>query len=370
MPKTGSGSPVTAVSSGKPTPALNKNERNRRLLPVMTITTLLSLTFVSACGIRLETSIPSELTPDSNEIARQAIVNDFELVLQNSETASAGNPAEVKAELEVITEHAEIRSAAFGGPYESGLPAPDSDLIEQEPSSNTLLTAPGTVESTANKLLESAARARTSLEIPQDSGLARIIASAAIGQVIEALDIERVSGVDVSWPQALTPIPWTTEAPVLSDEVFSALISSQDYAGYAYEVAAAMGAPEKRDSLLKIAKTHRAEAESLAVSAAVAGTSNDPRRTAYSLPLTLDADNHVPSTKELKRMLRDIELSLAQQYLDTLPLVSPVDRALLFDAALESSRAARDRGADLSVPFPLITDSEQINATTFVGTSD
>lgn len=332
---------------------------------VITITTCVIFSLVSGCGVRLETAAPTELVPNNNELARQALVNDFELVLQNVPAPAEVESTDVAEVLDVISRQATARSAALGGVYVSGLPSstepPTSadDPISASPSTGT---AAGTVESTVAKLLESSARARTSLELPDDPELARVIASSAIGQVLEAHDLAKAAEASADWPDALLPTQWTNEAPVLSDDAFHSLIVSEDFAGYAYEVAAAMGEPDKRNPLLSVAQRHRDRAELLAQMAALSETPNDPRRAAYELPLDLTADKHVATAKELRGVLRSIEEGLASQYLQLVTQVSAHDRALIFDAALQSARDARARGVTFDEAFPLIADGDQIAA--------
>lgn len=360
----------------------------------MTITTLSALIALTGCGVRLETSPPKELVPTQNEIARQALVNDLVLVQHEISNALASEDAKkVVKSLNAARENSTARETALGGVYISGLPESASSVpqqgVQQEGTSGSpeasldstetgssdagsgesepLPPAPGSgSESSADtviaRLLDSSARVRTSLEIPDDPKLARLFTSVAIGQVLEANSLSKAAGVDLTMPPALTAEPWSSTSPDLDSETLLALISSEDYAGYAFEVAAAMGAPEDRAKMVSFAREHRQNAENLARVAEVTGKPSDPRKIAYALPLTLDSEKYKATAKELSKLLRSIELELAQDYLTLVEQVSATDRAFLFDMSLETAQRARSVGAKLDAAFPLMELPELIQA--------
>lgn len=123
-----------------------------------------------------------------------------------------------------------------------------------------------------------------------------------------------------------------------------------------------MGDPADRAKTLALARVHRKNAESLARVAEVAGEPTDPRKTAYALPLTLDSEKYKATAKELSKLLRSIELELAQDYLALVEQVPATDRAFIFDMTLESAQRARSVGAKLDAVFPLIELPELVQA--------
>lgn len=344
---------------------------------VMTITATALLIAVGGCGIRLETATPKELDLTPNESARQAMVNDLQLLSMDLMTALESEPSKKTTKsLNSIAKDATARETALGGVYESGLPEADGDDPDvaqpttetQDPEPNGSTTdsteaAPSDpVQATISRLLDSSARVRASLDIPEDTGLARVLASVAIGQVLEARSLAKVSALDATYPESLLAQEWTADAPKLDDDTLLALIASEDYAGYAFEVAAAMGESDVRQSKLSIARVHRAEAAALAKFAGVTDTANDPRRSAYKLPLELDADKYIATADELSAMLQNIETSLAEDYFVLIDTVEPTERALVFDKALARSITAKDLGAKLNTTFPLVQSPEGVTA--------
>lgn len=362
MPNNGGNSPLAARSSEIATRRARSWSVQPIIRSVTTITTVAALGLVSACGIRLETTPPAELVPSSDEIARQALVTDLALIEALATESISLEPVEAtKKTLNKVLDATTGRSEALGGVYESGLP--QTEVLDEEAS----LPAPGetgveaSALSTATKLYESAARIRTSLDLAQDGNLARITASVGIAHALEAQSLAKSAGQKISKPEALTPTPWDATSPQLTEDQYIALIRSEDFAGYAYEVSAAMSEPDGRASMLSAARTHRAQANTLAILAEVAGTPKDPRLVAYELPFELSADTHVAPAQDIKKFLREVESTLATDYLDLIVESEPTERALYFDAALKAANLARLRGANVYELFPFVEDAQSIS---------
>lgn len=333
---------------------------------VTTITAVAVVIGAGGCSIRLETATPSELVPTTNELARQAMVNDLELL--NADVAGAlalGQSKKTTKVLDTVQERTTAREEAIGGIYVSGLPDVGGEIATTEPDPEltpTGVSGEEQLQATITRLLDSSARVRSSLDIAEDTGLARALASIAIGQTIEARSLAKTVGAEVTMPQSLTAQTWTSDAPNLDESTLLALAASEDYAGYAFEVAAAMSSTDSRAQKLTLARSHRDAAEELVILAGVNGTSQDPRRSAYALPLELDADKYVATPEELTALLQSLETSLAQDYFTLIGDVEPTERALLFDKALARALDAKTLAAKLDAKFPLMENPQDISA--------
>ncbi len=355
-----------AAAEYRPLPGTAATERvsGRVHRFVTTITAGMLVFLLAACGIRLETTPPSEPIPDENEITRQAIVNDLALIQQHAALSAADVSDEALSELlSSIEQTAVARQDALGGTYVSGLPdAGDPTASAQDTDASLPIVTEADPASTAARLIESAARVRSSLDIAEDPHLARAVAALGVSHALEAQQLMKLAEVEIADPEALLPGEWTTSEPVLSDEQFVALVAAEDYAGYVYEVSAAMREPKSRTRLLSYAKLHRDQAQLLAEMAGVSQTANDPRRIAYALPFQLSAKEPVATNKEIATITRSVEKDLAADYLTLVASVAPADRALLYDAALASARRAQTLGASFDELFPLITGGDAIHA--------
>ncbi len=345
--------------------AVDAERGNHPLRRVVTTITAGVLVFsLAACGVRLETTPPSEPAPDENEITRQAIVNDLALIQQHAALSAVDvSDDELSELLSSIEQLAVARQDALGGTYVSGLPdAGDPTAGVPDPATSVPVVAEADPASTASRLIESAARVRSSLDIAADPQLARAVAALGISHALEAQQLMRLADVEIADPEALLPAQWTASEPVLSDEQFVALVAAEDYAGYVYEVSAAMREPKSRTRLLSYAALHRDQAQLLAEMSGIDQSANDPRRPAYKLPFQLSAEEPVATNREITDLTRSLEKDLAADYLTLIAAVAPSDRALLYDAALAAARRALTLGAAFDELFPLITGGDAIHA--------
>lgn len=322
----------------------------RRLVTTITACALVAVT--SACGVRLEVAPPSELEPTRDEIARQAVVLELDTVQRFSDAAMANQSTELVKTLETISEGSALRASKFGGTYVSGLPADVSSPSDSDTSEPIENVSPDEV---SVQLLESAQRLRSTMNMPQDPQLARLLASIAIAHVGYARDISFQAGTPFTLPAAFDETPLATSTISLDQETLNSLIMLEDRAGYLFEVIAAMQEKDSRDFARNSASSHRLIAQRLAELNQVSGTDSDPRVATYPVPLQLDAETPIATAESLYALAQQLESELVSNYLVALTQVEPEERASIADLAVSRSVFAAHWGVNTQL-FPFISD--------------
>ncbi|WP_029068792.1 DUF4439 domain-containing protein [Jonesia quinghaiensis] len=328
------------------------------------LTSLVVLLLVAGCGVRIETAPPTEPTPDSNEVARQAVVNDLLSVSAAAALLTqddAQSDAVVQA-LESLALQASDTATQLGGEYDSGLPE-ELRTSRPEPSQSSETTAPATAQDLVDQLNNAANRIRSTLDLPEDPDVARAYGSLATWFALQASDIARLSKIDYELPPDFTD----SELEALPSNITQAnvitWITREDAAAYGFEVIAAMLPVDDRAYFTKQAREHRRTAQHLAVLAAVDRTSDDPRALRYDLPFTLTPDSPTPEPSEARRLGRELCIDLGEHYSTALATVEPQDRAAILDLLVPAAQCANRLGSDMG-PFVFIESPEAITAST------
>lgn len=307
--------PVAAVPAPR--------RRTRRSLVLAAVAALV----LSACGLRLETPTPTEPEPSTAEAARQAAVLDA-LAVQQVATVAAGpttDPA-VQATLTQVANFAGQHAAALGGVYDSGL----EKLTGQAPASPAPVGdgSPGT---TLNALVAAAQRTGAAADAVDDPGMARLMASIATSETLSA---HRLAGQLGSGAADVLNTPPTNvdAAPSgVGASDLTAIVSAEDGAGYALEVAAAVATGDTAGRLTGAASAHRALAEKWATAARIGATPQDPRRAAYAVPAGHDAAG----------LVIQLDGNLTESYASLVGATAPGSRsipaALLLSTASEAA---------------------------------
>ncbi|GEM_PF-1665883 len=338
---------------GEPT----STSRHKRV--VTTITAILVAAMTAGCGVRLEVAPPSELEPTRDEIARQSVVLELNTIAQLSTIASADSQADVSTYLVELARVSQERALELGGQYESGLPTTEGS----EPEATTpSLPSQASAQDVITALSDSALRIRSTVNLPDDAQLARLLASISIAHVSQAQQLGTLTGIESAVPAAFVETPLASVPLGLDAETISRLVALEDRAGYSLEVVAAMQDPKVRSVAQEAARSHRTIASSLAEVAQIAGTGGDPRAVTYALPFVLDANTPTASAEEIARLAGSLETELATQYLIALGLVEPQFREHLLDLALNRALLAR-HWVDTTDTFMFITDDVVVTGT-------
>ena len=313
---------------------------------------------VTGCGLRLESSVPQPLVPDSNELARQAMVNDVVLI-QKDITAALKNEQFTEPQLATLHKLAE-RNANYerllGGIYRSGLPQevpedlPDLPLTPIEPMYGS--------QEVIDRLLASTGRIRTTLPIATDPELARLFGSMALGNLLLAQELAKASDLEFVIPEFLAEEVPETVLALIPEQSIATLIHNEDATGYGFEVIAAMREPDRRSVALEQSRLHRQTSQFWAQVAGLAQTSQDPRRVAYTLPFELTADDAVAPEQELVALAQEMETNLATNYVDLIALATPENRVYFFDSAIRTALIGVDWGVANSA-LPFFSDAEE-----------
>lgn len=366
---------VPATAPAEVSRAASPRATTRRRVLAVSMSTLLAMLSVTACGVRLESPAPAALVVDADEISRQAMVADVVAVRTAAVEVRSSLPDDdpVASTLDVILLYAEQHLSALGGEYQGGA-ASDADgqadgelpadahtplepgtVTDEDGDVDPAVTAtpapevtagPTTAATVVGLLSQSSGRARGSLATPLDGGRARLYASIAASQLECARDLAAVTGTELVVPDAFTSDePAVLPVGVSADEL-ATLVRSEDSAGYASEVVAAWSGDDLRSLALDRARTHRERAEVWATLAGVDGTSKDPRRVAYQLPGTAVSTPEAAAT-----LARGAETTLTTSYATLVGQVDADSRAPMLDLLVDSYRAARAWGAPV-VAFP------------------
>ncbi len=304
---------------------------------------------LSGCGLRRETPVPAEPSPDAVETARREAVDDA-LALDAAARAAATTTADAGVtDLLGQVSSASLRHVEqLGGAYDSGL----DDATPTAPASPV---AP--VASPADVLAElgaSSATARAGAVSVPDGPLARLLTSVSTSRALLATSLAGALGVaapagaeaaalpaetaDPTPPPQGSPEPDPTTA-ALPDDALAALALAEDQAGYGLEVAAARLSGAARDAAIAAAARHRDQAQTWAVAAQAADTAQDPRRVAYALPA--GASDSASATA----LARQIETTLTGTYTDAVATAGTDERPTLITLAREAALASLAWGA-------------------------
>lgn len=325
---------------------------------------------LGACGLRAETPVPVEPSPDALEQVRARTVDDA-LELVGAADALAGTDAAegVRAVLADVGTWSAAHVDALGGVYDSGLPEPTAATTGPAPSPTAV---PGPDDVLAD-LVDAGATAAADADATADGTLGRLVGSVAVARRTLASRLADALGVPVPEPTAGAADGATGDGPTAaaSDEpsadpsatasqaspsgsatgtgtdadALVALVLAHDEAGFGFEVLAARLDGADREAALTAASRHRAAATDHAEAAGVVGTARDPRRASYALPAGLQ---DAAVLTDLARRLETTVADAASAALVTTPAGS---RAALL-AELATATAAAARWGAAPVPFP------------------
>lgn len=273
------------------------------------------------CGVRLETPAPTAPAPDAVEQVRARTVDDALALVEaatsahdatdatDQATAAGVDPVTLTAVLDDIVTFSTQHATELGGVYDSGLPDPSGSPTGPTPGTATSPAAAVTPVEVLALLARSAATALDDAGATKDGSLARLVASVGTARTGLAQRLSQVTGTPV--PEQLpepdpagTPTATSSPAPSagttptdeasggdpsgLASSDLDTLVLAEDQAGYAFEVVAAVLSGDQRTQAQAAAATHRQVAEEWATLAGTTGTTSDPRRVAYAVPVGVD----------------------------------------------------------------------------------
>ena len=357
----------------EPQPAPSRARRRRAAAGAVVAVLVTGL--LTGCGLRLETPPPAEPVPDALEVVRRTAVSDSLLVAHQAQAvAETVRRERLRAELERVADDALAQADELGGEYDSGLEeSAGSTSADASPSHEAR-----TPQDVVLTLVDAAARSRAAAGTTADGPLARLLASIGASQTVSATRLARMTrsagpaalepqipvpdrqdgagsqGADdepspaASGPSAPTsPSPASGEVTVapegLTGANLSALIASEDAAGYALQVRAARADSEQRERLLARSTVHRDRSQAWAELAGTAGTDQDPRRVAYQVP--------APEEVGHRELARGLEADLAVDYASVVGTSVADTRTVLVDLLVDAALAGESWGAR-PVPFP------------------
>lgn len=135
----------------------------------------------------------------------------------------------------------------------------------------------------------------------------------------------------------------------LTADDLRAVVASEDAAGYALELRAALAEGDARARLLDRSRTHRERAQAWAELARTDGTDQDPRRVAYAVPSPAEADDAA--------LVRRLESGLAADYATLVGVAAPGSRGVLVDLLYEGALTLQAWGAE-PTPFPGLPEQQ------------
>ncbi|MBO9553770.1 DUF4439 domain-containing protein [Cellulomonas sp.] len=313
-----------------------------RLAASRVIFVVLASAALAGCGVRLETPPPAEPSPDAVEQVRARTVDDA-LQLEADATAllAAAPPEAVQAVLTDVVTFSTAHAEQLGGEYVSGLPTPTPTSTPSAPPAPTLETLLADL-ATAEQAAAADADAVT------DGDLARLVASVSVARSELAARLSAATALPVPQEQAddSAPAPTPTtgaDGPTVAD--LDALALVHDQAGFGLEVVAAKLSGDQRSAAQSSAAQHRSESDDWARASGSAGTAQDPRRAAYTLPTGMDDPAVAQGTA------RSLESSVADTYATVVARVPAGMRAPYVDGLRRATVAARAWGAT-PVAFP------------------
>ncbi|GIG21862.1 hypothetical protein Cch01nite_25860 [Cellulomonas chitinilytica] len=320
-----------------------------RLAASRVIFVVLACAALAGCGVRLETPPPAEPSPDAVEQVRARTVDDA-LQLEADATAllAAAPPQPVQAVLTDVAAFSTQHAEQLGGEYVSGLPTPTATTTPSAPPAPT-------VEALLADLAGSWSTAATDADAVADADLARLVASVAVARSELAARLSAATSLPVPQETAddTTPAPAPSPAadgPSAAD--LDALALVHDQAGFGFEVVAAKLSGDQRSAATASADQHRRAGGDWARAAGSAGTPQDPRRAAYTLPTGMDDPAVAQGTA------RSLETSVADTYATVVARVPAGKRAPYVDGLRRATVAARAWGAT-PVAFPGLPERAQ-----------
>ncbi|CAM3593452.1 DUF4439 domain-containing protein [Isoptericola cucumis] len=369
-------------------PSARRAERRRRAAGSVAL--LLAAGLTAGCGVRLEAPPPAEPVPDALEVVRRTAVSDALLVADRAELALESVPVAQErmiTELSRVAADSRTQATELGGVYDSGLAVDDPSVSPAGSPSQEIAEVPDVVQA----LVDAAARSRTAAGSTTDGPMARLLASVGAAQTVSAgrlADLADVAGpepVDAQVPEPTgegraaepgspsgsgTPTPEQSEdAPTqdapsegadgespdpdgqedgvvpegLTAKELSSLVVTEDSAGYAMRLRAAIADGSLRDRLLARTRAHGDRARGWAEVAGTQDTAQDPRRAAYAVPRVAEEND--------KALVRTLEDGLATDYATLVARTAPGTRMVLVDLLVDSAVALDDWGAE-PAPFP------------------
>jgi hypothetical protein len=312
------------------------------------------------CDLRLDRPAPTAPTPGAVEQVRERAVTDaldLAAAAHALEQTPDGAAPDLKAVLDDVATFSTAHADALGGPYVSGLESPS-------PTTTTTAAPAATVQRVLDELATSSATALGDAKTVADPGLARLLASVGTARDELAGRLAGVSGLAAPAPTpTATPVPSpsptdgpspspTSPAAGLPKADAAALVLAHDQAGYGFEVIAAKTSADQRATAQESGATHRAQADSLAAAAGLAGTPDDPRRAAYTLPTGM-SDPTVVAT-----LARSLETTVADAYATAVAHAPAGQRGPWITGLGEATAAARTWGA-AAVAFPGMPEQAQ-----------
>lgn len=185
------------------------------------------------------------------------------------------------------------------------------------------------------RLEAAAARAAADADAVVDGDLARLLGSVAVSRRLLAEALLRATGGVPTEAELVVP---TALPDGITADAAAFLVASEDAAGMVWEVAAARSAEPARTPAAERARVHRERAQTWAEVAGLAGTDDDPRRSAYDLPTELTA---AAATQEAVAAVgAQVEAELAVAYATLVADAEPGARGQLLDAVAEQVRLA------------------------------
>lgn len=358
-------------------PTTDPSTRPRRLpwtgaatrLLAAVLALVVSTVVLSGCDLRRETPDVVEPTPDAVESARQQAVDDALALDAAAQAASPAAGADVAGLLGQVSAASVQHVEQLGGEYDSG-------LDEATPSAAASPVTPvASAADVLTELGEAAAAARDEAVSVPDGPLARLLTAVSTSRALLATSLAGALGAAVPPGAEAAALPGTTDAAdvtgatgttdtasapaapsdpeptatALPNAALTALALAEDQAGYGLEVAAARLSGGQRDTAKAAAARHRAQAQTWAEAAQVAGTAQDPRRVAYTLPAG-SADAATAAA-----LARQIETTLTATYTDAVAAAGTEQRPTLIALARGAALASLAWGATPNA-FPGMTE--------------
>ncbi|MDM7856104.1 DUF4439 domain-containing protein [Cellulomonas alba] len=306
---------------------------------------------LAGCDLRTESAPPVAPSPDAVERVRGGQVArsvGLEQAAQAALTTPAGSAKVVAAVLTDVAAFSARHATELGGTYRSGLPDDSAS-----PLPTTTAATPATPAQVLAALVGARDAALGDADGVGDGGLARLLASVGTSRaelatrLAVALRTKVPASSAAAKPAASTPAPGPTPTAgtPFTDADAQALVRAQDQAGYGFEVVAAQLSGAERTRAVAAAARHRLTAAELAADAGIAGTPDDPRRAAYTLPAGLS------DPKVVRTLARSLETSLADAYATAVAHTSAGQRADAVAGLRAATADARTWGA-AAVAFP------------------
>lgn len=303
----------------------------RRAVPSLLVTLVLAVGLgVTGCGVTLASQPPELPTPDASEVSRSAAVEQALALAATAEQVAESTDSDSIQELaQEISRGATAHAATLGGEWLApswATPSPG------ETSAPTPPAATGAdLHSLLTELVAGAQEARAA-SATADGDLGRVLQSIALWRLLAAHEVAAqlrdTAGEEaleqVSLPGGGIDLGGFEVATVSGVED---LVRGLDAASFGYEVLAARTEDaDRRSDWLRRTQALRTAAESLARTAGLAGTSNDPRSAVYDVAALADLEEGAA--------VATLESRLATLW-STAPLPAAM-RPAAIDAALDS----------------------------------